>query len=392
VSSRERTFREYFWVDSDLEVKDLTDKLTQRAFADKDLDDLRQRNLKSVVGVLHDVARTEFDREMNLNTRGTAVAAVAGLIATASGAVGKSVFETTDASEPGLATIGLFLIGLVAVVAAMAMAVMGVLRPKKAPTRRMFFTDTLVGIWRSRNRSMLSVAEEDLDALLGDRLLQTIALWSVRNREKARWLRRAWLFLALGVLLISVAGLLVVSATLKGYSDLDIFAMVAGGSSWSGACSGWRRSSPTAERTMTGRTSRRSCWARSRHPATRVTGLPLRLPTTGGAGLTPVAPTRSLPRSRKSAGSASGWSVDPESHGYGALEGPHSGCGRHCCFARIAAGPRRAARSRVGRRAGVPPTQQQSAPSPWARVRFEFRSSAQRWRRSWVVVGCGRCR
>jgi ABC-type branched-subunit amino acid transport system permease subunit len=93
----------------------------------------------------------------------------------------------------------------------------------------MFFTDTLVGIWRLRNRSTLSVEETDLNELLGDRLLQTIALWSLRNREKARWLRRAWLFLALGVLLISVAGLLVVAATLKDYSDLDIFGIVAVG-------------------------------------------------------------------------------------------------------------------------------------------------------------------
>jgi hypothetical protein len=230
VSSRRLTFRDYFWVDSDLKVKDLTEELTTKEFADEQAPDrLKPWNLRSVVGVLRDVAQTEFDREMNLNTRAAAVAAVAGLIATASGAVGKSVFETTTASDPVLSAIGLFLVGLVAVVTAMFMAVMGVLRPKKAPTRQMFFTDTLVGIWRLRNRSTLSVEETDLNELLGDRLLQTIALWSLRNREKARWLRRAWLFLALGVLLISVAGLLVVAATLKDYSDLDIFGIVAVG-------------------------------------------------------------------------------------------------------------------------------------------------------------------
>jgi hypothetical protein len=226
--SSERTLRDFLWVDSDLKLDDLTGRLTRNAFRDtKDLGDLEPGDLESVVAVLRDVARTEFDREMNLNTRAAAVAAVAGVIATASGAVGKVIFETTGSSEPGTATVELFLVGLVAVLAAMLMAVMGVLRPRKAPTRRMFFTDTLVGIWRLRSSSTLAVAKKDLDLLMGDRLLQTIALWSGRNREKARWLRRAWLFLAGGVLLISTAGLLVLSATLDDYSELEVFAIVA---------------------------------------------------------------------------------------------------------------------------------------------------------------------
>jgi hypothetical protein len=228
VSSNEPTLRDFLWVDSDLKLTDLTDQLTKKTFRDpENLGELASGDLESVVAVLRDVAKTEFDREMNLNTRAAAVAAVAGVIATASGAVGKLIFETTGSSEPGPATVELFLVGLVAVLAAMLMAVMGVLRPRKAPTRRMFFTDTLVGMWRLRTSSTLAVAKKDLDVLMGDRLLQTIALWSGRNREKARWLRRAWLFLAGGVLLISVAGLLVLSATLEGYSELDVFAIVA---------------------------------------------------------------------------------------------------------------------------------------------------------------------
>ncbi len=206
--------------------------------AEEQQSDFDTEKLSAVVAHLRDVAQTEFDRETNLNTRAAAVAGVAGLIVTASGAVGKSIFtpphSTTvpsgtvaegtaaqsvtvaEATVP-LETVAIFLGGLVFIVAALLMVVLGVLKPKQAPGRRMFFTDTLVALWNDANgpREVLLAEPKQLDLLLVDRQLRTIALWSVRNRLKARWLRRGWLFLAFGVLLIGAAGMWVVSTVTK---------------------------------------------------------------------------------------------------------------------------------------------------------------------------------
>jgi hypothetical protein len=188
--------------------------------------------LQPLVELLRDVARTEFDRETNLNTRAAAVAAVAGLIVTASGAVGKAVFDATEetltATEKEV-SVWLMVVGLVALVAAMVTVVMAVLRPKQAKTRQTFLTDALIDLWTSGHSSKIVCAQQDgLNEVVVDRLLRTTALWSVRNRQKARWLGRAWVLLSVGILLIGVAGLIVVSAELD-YSLPYISGMVAAG-------------------------------------------------------------------------------------------------------------------------------------------------------------------
>jgi hypothetical protein len=183
--------------------------------------------LGAILEHLREVVNMEFDREANLNGRAAAVAGVAGLIVTASGAVGKSIFEEDVERYAKLAAVVLFLVGLVAVAAAMFMVVLMVLWPKQAPTRRIFVTDTLMGLWIQKGRSAIADAELDrLNLLVIDRLLRMVAHWSVRNRQKARWLRRAWMSLALGILLIGGAGIVVVS-TVLGYSLHEIFAIVA---------------------------------------------------------------------------------------------------------------------------------------------------------------------
>jgi hypothetical protein len=222
---REARLRDLLWVDSDLkEGEEAVDAANEQLFAVTEA----PGDLQTVVELLRDVAKTEFDREMNLNTRAAAVAAVAGLIVTASGAVGKTVFETTELSGTDRdVAVALIVVGLVALVAAMFMVVMVVLRPKQAKTRQTFLTDALVGVWTTGGPSIIVSAQKDrLNEVAADRLLRTIALWSVRNRQKARWLRRAWVFLALGIFLIGIAGLLVVSAVLD-YSFAKTFAMVA---------------------------------------------------------------------------------------------------------------------------------------------------------------------
>jgi hypothetical protein len=222
------------WVDAVLkEEKERVDEVCRKPFAAKEMPaGLIGPDLEKIVELLRGAAQTEFEREQNLNTRAATVAAVAGLIVTASAAVGKSVFGTETGGTVPLETLAFFLVGLVAVVAAMIMVVFGVLRPKQAPTRQMFFTDTLVGVWTLLRgpSAVLRAKPECMYVVLADRLLRTLAVWSVRNREKARWLRRAWVFLAFGVALIGVAGLLVLSKVLEeDYSLPGILAIVGVG-------------------------------------------------------------------------------------------------------------------------------------------------------------------
>ena len=44
--------------------------------------------------------------------------------------------------------------------------------------------------------------------------MRTLPEWHFRNREKARWLRRSWMFLTIGMLLIAIAAVLVLARTL----------------------------------------------------------------------------------------------------------------------------------------------------------------------------------
>jgi hypothetical protein len=221
--------RHFFWVDDDLKK---TESAVETTIRDRTFSPTRApAALDTLVELLRDVAKTEFDRESNLNTRAAAVAAVAGLIATASGAVGKAVFsdKTLTGANKDVA-LALMLIGLVAVISALVMVVIFVLRPKQAKTRQTFFTDAVVEVWRERGDSaiILGARREGLYQVYVDRLLRTIALWSVRNREKSRWLGRAWVCLGLGIVLIGATGVLVASVVLD-YSILTTVGMVAGG-------------------------------------------------------------------------------------------------------------------------------------------------------------------
>ena len=222
------TLRKLFWVDGDLKEAETA---VEDAIAQREFSPAAAPALDTVVELLRDVAKTEFDRESNLNTRAAAVGAVAGLIVAASSAVGKSVFDQKElvGAEKDVA-IGLMVIGLVAVVASMVMVVVVVLRPKQAKTRQTFLTDAIVDVWREPNGSstILGARKVALSQLVVDRLLRTIALWSVRNRQKSRWLGRAWVFLALGILLIGAAGVLVATAVLN-YWIVTTIGMVAGG-------------------------------------------------------------------------------------------------------------------------------------------------------------------
>jgi hypothetical protein len=167
-------------------------------------------NVKAALELAKAIAKAETERETNLNTRGAAVAVVAGLIVSIATAVAKSVFATrTDWT--GLtrdATEYLFLATLVFVASAMVMAVVGVLRPARGGRTKNAVAEAVVNVWRQQDGDVALAAGTAwrIEVFWLDRLLRAIPTWHYRNRSKARWLRRAWMFLMLGIILIGSSG------------------------------------------------------------------------------------------------------------------------------------------------------------------------------------------
>lgn len=215
--------RRQLWVDYDLKrAERRAHELARRALDREDLraydsDGLSSDDIAQTVGFVGEVARAEQERETNLNTRGAAVATVAGLIVTVASAAAKSVFETADWSDwTKIAAVALFLAALFAVATAMVIAVVAVLRPKRGPRTKNFLGETLVDLWLGEHASQLVRADKDrLNLLFLDRSMRTLPEWHFRNRGKARWLRRSWMFLTVGIVLIAVAAVFVLARILE---------------------------------------------------------------------------------------------------------------------------------------------------------------------------------
>src|SRR5215468_9418917 len=91
-----------------------------------------QKSVNAALDLAESVAKAETDRETTLNARGAAVAAVAGLVIPIATALANPLFRTEDkhwAGFPRNLAEYFFLAALVCVASAMAMAVVGVLRP-----------------------------------------------------------------------------------------------------------------------------------------------------------------------------------------------------------------------------------------------------------------------
>jgi hypothetical protein len=85
-----------------------------------------------------------------------------------------------------------------------------------AAVRRTVLGETLVRLWTGEHAADLVHADKDrLNLLSLDRSMRTLPEWHFRNREKARWLRRSWMFLTVGIVLIAVAAVLVLARTLN---------------------------------------------------------------------------------------------------------------------------------------------------------------------------------
>lgn len=177
---------------------------------------MKSDDIARTVDFVGEVAKAEQERETNLNTRAAAVATVAGLIVTVSTAVAKSVFEITEWTDwTKIAAVALFLAALFAVATAMVIAVVAVLRPKRGPRTKNFLGETLVDLWLGEYAANLVRADKDrLNLLSLDRSMRTLPEWHFRNRGKARWLRRSWMFLTAGIVLIAVAAVLALARIL----------------------------------------------------------------------------------------------------------------------------------------------------------------------------------
>jgi hypothetical protein len=210
--SQRKSLRERISIDPDLYRKEKRAK--ERAEETVYNEHIRDpKHLERTLEVLIDASKAEQDRETNLNARGAAVASVAALVVSLSSAVAKSVFQTKDWTDwSKVATGALFVAALFAVATAMVMAVMGVLRPKRGRGTKNFLGETLVNLWLGGHAVAVVDADKDrLNLLFLQCCLRTLPEWHMRNRRKARWLRRSWMFLAIGTAQIALAAVLVLA-------------------------------------------------------------------------------------------------------------------------------------------------------------------------------------
>src|SRR5215510_5644619 len=113
--------------------------------ADKD-----HTSLNAALELAESLAMAETERETSLNARGAAVAAVAGLVIPIATALANPLFRTEDkhwAGFPRNLAEYFFLAALVCVASAMAMAVVGVLRPGRGGQTKNTVGEAVVNVW-----------------------------------------------------------------------------------------------------------------------------------------------------------------------------------------------------------------------------------------------------
>ena len=95
----------------------------------------------------------------------------------------------------------------------MVMAVVGVLRPGRGGQTKNAVGEALVNVWRQKGGyiALANATAKEIAIFRLDHLLRAIPTWHYRNRSKARWLRRAWMFLMLGIVLIGSVGVIFIT-------------------------------------------------------------------------------------------------------------------------------------------------------------------------------------
>jgi hypothetical protein len=207
------------WVDYDLRSAQDRAEETGKTFKfrSENFANLDGGNLERAAAFVADIARSEQERETNLNSRGATVATVAGLLVSVSGAVAKSVFGLEDWSDwTKIAGVALFLLSLIAVATSMAASVYFVLRPSRGARTKNFMGETVANLWLGRRANAVIGADRHaLDLLVIQSSMRTLPGWHFRNRAKARWLRRSWMLLALGMVSIAISAIFVLARVLQ---------------------------------------------------------------------------------------------------------------------------------------------------------------------------------
>jgi hypothetical protein len=142
--------------------------------------------------------------------------AVAGIIVPIATALANPLFTTQDRhwfGFPRNLAEYLFIGALVCVVSAMVMAVVGVLRPGRGGQTKNSVGEAVVNVWRQKGGyiALAKATDKEIAIFRLDHLLRAIPTWHYRNRSKARWLRRAWMFLMLGIVLIGSVGVIFIT-------------------------------------------------------------------------------------------------------------------------------------------------------------------------------------
>src|SRR5262249_22223966 len=195
--------------------------------------DANRNNIPAALKLAESVAKAETERETNLNTRGAAVATVAGLIVPIATALASPVFTSPDKHWAGpTRTVAeyFFLIALVSVARAMVMAVVGVLRPGRGGQTKNAVSEALVNVWclPGGDTRLAWATDRKIAVFQLDRLLRAIPTWHYRNRSKARWLRRAWIFVMIGIIFIASAGVIFITKLSVGVNWKATVSVIAG--------------------------------------------------------------------------------------------------------------------------------------------------------------------
>ena len=133
-----------------------------------------------------------------------------------------------------LTAVALFGVALFCLTLSICFTVLKVLRPTRGPRTKHFLGETVADIWAAATCvSCWPPPGTSCGYCASIAQSGTVPEWHVRNRQKARWLRRAWVFLALGVVAIAIASVFVVTHTLGIEHDRAI----SRGTSTSGTCS-----------------------------------------------------------------------------------------------------------------------------------------------------------
>jgi hypothetical protein len=173
------------------------------------------KTIEAALTLMLDLVRSESERETNLNTRATAVAATAGTLAALAAGLAKFVFERLESPWTEIAAVSLVL-ALGAAVLSALLVVLVVLRPKQLafdqPGRRYLGGSVLESARGKAVKDGFATALDDASSVRRwylDHAVYALESWWTRNNQKQLHLIRAYEALALAIVLLGITGVVV---------------------------------------------------------------------------------------------------------------------------------------------------------------------------------------